>query len=211
MPPIALGVAEPSDNPLQLMFELTTDDAANAVGCVMVTLDVLVHELASVIVTVYVPADTPVIAAVVAALLHVYVYGDVPPIALAVAPPSDKPLQLTLAFTVAVADRIAGAVIVTLPVDTQPNESVVVTVYVPAITFNKLSLVVPFDQLYELIVTGGVRDVITTNPLPVFAPESCFTKEVDVYEVAAYFSNGPVNPPQKDEFVKGPSEPTPPA
>ena len=44
--------------------------AVNAVGSVMVTLDAVIQELASVIVTVYVPADNPVIPVVVAELLQ---------------------------------------------------------------------------------------------------------------------------------------------
>ena len=67
-----------------------------AVGSVMVTLDVVVQELASDTVTVYVPAATPVMLAVVAALLHAKVYGVVPPVPLAVADPSLPPLQLNV-------------------------------------------------------------------------------------------------------------------
>ena len=52
------------------MFAVTADDADNAAGSVIVTLEGLVHEFASDIVTVYVPATTPVILAVVAALLQ---------------------------------------------------------------------------------------------------------------------------------------------
>ena len=65
----------------------------------MVTLEVVVQELASDTVTVYVPAVTPVMLAVVAALLHAKVYGAVPPVPLAVADPSLPPLQLTVVFT----------------------------------------------------------------------------------------------------------------
>ena len=100
----------------------------------MVTLDMLVHELASVIVTVYVPADTPVIAAVVAALLHAYIYGDVPPVALAVAPPSNPLLQVTFEFTTDDATSAVGSVIVTLDVLVHEFASDMVTVYVPAAT-----------------------------------------------------------------------------
>ena len=52
------------------MFVFTTELATTAVGSVMVTLDVLVHEFASDTVTVYVPAISPLAVAVVAALLH---------------------------------------------------------------------------------------------------------------------------------------------
>ena len=91
---------------------LTTELAVNAVGSVIVTLDALVHELASVIVTVYVPAATPVIEAVVAALLQAKVYGAVPPEPLAVADPSLTPLQLMLVFTVLAVSAV-GSVMIT--------------------------------------------------------------------------------------------------
>ena len=68
VPPVPLAVAVPSLPPLQLTFVFATVDAANTAGSVMVTLEVVVQELASDTVTVYVPAATPVILAVVAAL-----------------------------------------------------------------------------------------------------------------------------------------------
>ena len=68
VPPDPFAVADPSLPPLQLTFVFATVDAANTAGSVMVTLDVVVQELASDTVTVYVPAATPVILAVVAAL-----------------------------------------------------------------------------------------------------------------------------------------------
>jgi hypothetical protein len=50
----------------------TTLDEVKAVGSVIVTALMLVQPFASVIVTEYVPAATPVMLAVVAALLHAY-------------------------------------------------------------------------------------------------------------------------------------------
>ena len=70
VPPDPFAVADPSLPPLQLTFVFATVDAANTAGSVMVTLEVAVHELASDTVTVYVPADTPEMLAVVAVLLH---------------------------------------------------------------------------------------------------------------------------------------------
>ena len=70
MPPVTLAVADPSLPPLQLTAVFTTELATKAVGSAMVTLDVVVQLFASEIVTVYVPATTPVLLAVVAALLH---------------------------------------------------------------------------------------------------------------------------------------------
>jgi hypothetical protein len=60
------------------MLVFTTELATTAVGSVMVTLDVLVHEFASDTVTIYVPVVTPVMLAVVAKVaelvivLHAY-------------------------------------------------------------------------------------------------------------------------------------------
>ena len=52
VPPDPLAVAEPLLPPLQLMFEFTTELATNAVGSVIVVLDVVVQLFASVTVTV---------------------------------------------------------------------------------------------------------------------------------------------------------------
>ena len=52
VPPAPLAVADPLFPPLQLMFVFTTELAVNTVGSVMVTLDVVVQELASDTVTV---------------------------------------------------------------------------------------------------------------------------------------------------------------
>jgi hypothetical protein len=66
-----------------------------------------VHPLASVIYTVYVPADNPVaVALVFPPGAHEYVYGDVPPVTVAVALPL---LKLQVAWVkVAVADKTGG-------------------------------------------------------------------------------------------------------
>ena len=68
------------------------------------------------------------ILAVVALLLHAYVYGIVPPVPLAVAPPSEKVLQVTLLSTATAAIIRAGSVTVPLAVSVQPFASVIVTV-----------------------------------------------------------------------------------
>ena len=69
MPPVPLAVADPSLPPLQLtaVFTALTD---NTNGSVIVVDATDVQLFASVIVTVYVPAATPVMLAVAAALLH---------------------------------------------------------------------------------------------------------------------------------------------
>jgi hypothetical protein len=77
--------------------------------------------------TLYEPAIIPLILAVVALLLHKYVYGEVPPVALAVAPPSEAPLQLTLLSATVAATKVAGSVIVAEVTSEHPFASVIVT------------------------------------------------------------------------------------
>ena len=113
------------------------------------------------------PAATPVILAVVAELDHKYVYGMVPPVALAVAPPSEKPLQLTLLSTTLAADNAAGSVIVVDELSVQPFASVTVTLYVPATNPVAVAVVCPLFQLY---VYGDVPPVCEAVACPSFNP-----------------------------------------
>ena len=127
VPPAPLAVADPLLPPLQLTFVFATVDATNAVGSVIVVLDVVVQLFASVTVTVYVPATRPLAVADVAELLHAKVYGDVPPDPFAVAAPLLPPLQLTGVFE-ALAANSTGSVMVTLDVLVQELASDTVTV-----------------------------------------------------------------------------------
>jgi len=132
VPPVADAVADPLAPPKHETFVGVPIDATKAVGCVMVVVSVSVQPLASVIVTVYVPAANPELIAAVPPLLHAYVYAVVPPEAEAVADPSDAPLQLTLVGVPMAAVNTVGCVIVTVSVSVQPFASVTVTVNVPA-------------------------------------------------------------------------------
>ncbi len=131
---MAETLAPPLERPKQatLLSTLTVDIIT--LGSVTVDVVVTVHPFASVTVTIYVPAATPIIDAVVAELLHAYVYGEVPPVADAVAPPSEPPLQETSASTTEEATNDVGSVIVEVVVAVQPFASVTVAVYVPAET-----------------------------------------------------------------------------
>ena len=84
--PVTLAVAVPSEPPRQLTLSV-----ANAMVIVpaevIIVEAVSVHPLASVAVTVYVSAVSPVIVAVVAALLQTNVMVPVPPLAEAAADP----------------------------------------------------------------------------------------------------------------------------
>ena len=89
---------DPSLPAWQLTFCDTTPLAVSAAaGWVTVTEAVAVHPLASVMVTVYVPAARFPISWMVSPLLHAYVYGAVPPPADELTEPSLIPLQLALA------------------------------------------------------------------------------------------------------------------
>ena len=70
VPPVAEAVAEPSFSPLQLTFVGVPIDATTDVGSVIVTDSVSVQLLASVAVTVYVPAVKLEIVALVPPLLQ---------------------------------------------------------------------------------------------------------------------------------------------
>ena len=96
----------------------------------MVTVAVCIQPLASVTVTVYVPALSPVAVGVVCTgvVFHEYVYGAVPPVAFTVAVPLFPPLHNTFVEPATTALSTGGCVILTDAVPVQPLESVTVTV-----------------------------------------------------------------------------------
>lgn len=121
--------------------------AVNAVGCVTTTLAVFVQPLASVIVTVYVPAPSPVAMAVVWAtpVFHKYVYGAVPPVMLSssrVAVPVVPPLHNTGVVVNGAHVMMAGCVNVTVQLVVQLFLSFTITVYVPAARLFAMAVVV---------------------------------------------------------------------
>ena len=125
-PPVAVTNPVPSFEPLHV----TSEKLIVKVGPPMVLITAVAvseHPLASVIVTEYVPAMTPVIEAVVAELLHEYVYGIVPPSAELLAPPSFKPLQVMFESNTAVDTNTTGSVIITDEESVHPFPSVIVT------------------------------------------------------------------------------------
>ena len=166
VPPVALAVASLSDPPLQLTSSSTDVDATTAAGSDMVTLSVSVQLFASVAVTVYVPADKPVIVPPVPLLLHAYVFVPVPPVALAVADPSVAPLQLAFVPEILALTDV-GSSIVTLSVSLQPLASVAVTVYVPAA---KPVIVAPVPLLLQTYVIVPVPPVALAGADPSVAP-----------------------------------------
>ena len=74
VPPDAVTLADPLLAALHVLFEDADTEVVTAVGCVIITVCVRVHEFASVIVHVYVLAANPVAVAAVPPLgVHEYV------------------------------------------------------------------------------------------------------------------------------------------
>ena len=101
--------------------------SVNEDGCVIVFEEVAVQRLASVTVTTYVPAESPVLFCVVMALPQLKPYAPVPPVTVNVIAPLFPALQLTLVSVVEI--LIAeGCVIVVVAIAEQLLLSVTVTV-----------------------------------------------------------------------------------
>ena len=109
VPPVADAVADPLAPPKHETFVGVPIDATKAVGCVMVVVSVSVQPLASVIVTVYVPAvNEEAVAEEPPPPDHAYVLVPVPPVAEAVADPLEPPKQDTFVVVPMLATRAAG-------------------------------------------------------------------------------------------------------
>ena len=129
VPPPAVTAAVPVFPPLHKILVDAEMVAVNKGGCVIVTVAVAEHPVASFTVTVYVPALRPVpIAFVPPVGAHDYVYGAVPPVALAVAVPVEPPLHSTPVLPVILAVTAEGCVTVTVAVSVHPLWSVTTTV-----------------------------------------------------------------------------------
>ena len=129
---------------------------------------VAVQLLASVTVTVYVPAARPVRFSVVAPFDHRYVSAPVPPATVKLIAPVEPPLQLTLVEEAMLALRaVAGCVIVCEAVAVQLLASVTVTLYVPAPRPVRFSVAAPFDHRY---VSAPVPPVTVRLIAPVEPP-----------------------------------------
>ena len=131
VPPVVLKVTVPSATPLHdTLVELTTTFRL-CEGAVTSMLDVYIQPLASVTVTVYVPAVSPVAVVVPCGgtEFHDITYGAVPPATpLIVAVPLLPPRQLTLVAVSGSAVMAVGAVMVTLHEVVHRFASVTITV-----------------------------------------------------------------------------------
>jgi hypothetical protein len=128
VPPDGVTVALPSLPPAQVTGVVCAAIALSAaVGCVIVTLAVVVHMFASVTVNVFNPTVKPVRDGVI-------VYGAVPPDGVTVATPLLPPKQLTGVVCTAIALSAAvGWVIVTFTVVVQKFASVTENVFNPTV------------------------------------------------------------------------------
>jgi hypothetical protein len=142
-------VADPVEAPLHNTFVVDGIDNANKLGCVIVAFDDAVHPLASVAVTVYVPAVRLLIVADVDPVFHKYEYPAVPFDATEVAEPVKAPLHNTFVVDgIDIANKL-GCVIVALVDVVHPFASVAVTVYVPATRLLIVAVVAPVFHKYE--------------------------------------------------------------
>jgi predicted RNA methylase len=142
-------VAEPVEAPLHKTFVVEGIDTANKVGCVIVAVVDVVHPLASVAVTVYVPAVRLLLVAVVDPVFQRYEYPPVPLDATEVAEPVEAPLHNTLVVEGIEIVSGVGCVIVAVVDVVHPFASVAVTVYVPAVRLLIVEVADPVFQRYE--------------------------------------------------------------
>lgn len=124
---------------------VTATDKPIADGCDTDLVCVFVQPLASVTVTVYIPAVRLTMSSVVAPFDHWKLKAGVPPVTLMLIEPLLPPLQET-GSEVEVMFNAGGCEMVALIDLVQPLESVTVTVYVPAVRFVKSSEVAPLDH-----------------------------------------------------------------
>ena len=124
VPPPALALAEPSQTQA-LEALVPVAEATKRAGCVITVSTVVVHPLESVMTSVYPPAQSPVMFAVVFPEgNHKYVYAGVPPEAEMVMEPLHPPLHFTLPAEVMFPERTVGWVTVTVAVFVQVAPSV---------------------------------------------------------------------------------------
>ena len=161
VPPEADAVAAPFVCPLHPMF-VPVIEAVTAVGSETVAVDVSVQPLASVTVTVYESAVSPVIIDDVDPVLHEKVYDGVPPEPKALAIPLLPPLHEVL-FEDVKADNADGSEIEIVSKSLHPLLSVTVTVYKPAVNPLTVAELPPVLQEY-------VYGVAVPDPVAVIAP-----------------------------------------
>jgi len=114
--------------PKHLTSVTTAVAPSAAAGWLTVPVAIVVHRLASVMVTVYTPAATLTRSSVIAPLLHRYVYGAVPPVTVRLTDPVGVPKHLTFTTVVPAVRGIAGWVIRKGTSKVQKFASLIVTI-----------------------------------------------------------------------------------
>ena len=168
VPPDTDKLATPVELPKQRTFVPEMLAASGLAGCVMVTVAVVEHPLASVTVTLYVPAARLDKSSLVDPFDQRYVYAVVPPDTDKLATPVELPKQRTFVPLILAASGFAGCVITTEAVVEQPLASVTVTLYVPAVRPVLSSVVTPPPQLNEY---GAVPPDAVRLAAPVLLPK----------------------------------------
>jgi hypothetical protein len=178
------AVAVPVFPPLQVTDVEPDIEADKADGSVKVTLAVVVQLLASLTVTVYTFADSPVAIAVVCPPeLQTYVIEPVPPLPVAVAVPVLSPLHVTDVEPDIEAVNTDGSVIVTFAVVVQLLASLTVTVY----TFadNPVAIAVVCPPELQTYVIEPVPPLPVAVAVPVLSPLHVTDVEPDIEAVNA--------------------------
>jgi hypothetical protein len=165
VPPVTVTVAEPVVPPLHNTLLTAVEVARAETGSMIVTISVIVQPLASVTVTVFTPAVSPVITDVVAVVDHKYVYPEVPPDTVTVAEPVVPPLHNTLLTAVDVTKAV-GSAIVTISVIVHPLASVTVTVFTPAVWPIITEVVAVVDHKYVYPEVPPVTVIVAEPVVP---------------------------------------------
>jgi hypothetical protein len=126
VPPVAVALTEPLFCPQLAEVLLVVNVISD--GCVIIFVALVLQLLASVTVTVYVPAAKPPMFWVVRPLLHKYVMGAVPPLIVSVILPVLPPLHKGLIPTMVLITAPFWFTILPLELMVHPLPSVTVTV-----------------------------------------------------------------------------------
>jgi hypothetical protein len=143
VPPVAEAEAEPV--PLEQVGCVTVRFICGAADVETMAEPDALQPFASVTVILYEPAAILVIVWVLPPLDHAYEYGAVPPLTIAEAWPFDA-AQPAFTTPVCTESAVEGAEILTLDEVWQPNASVTVSEYVPAVRLFTEAEFEPFDH-----------------------------------------------------------------
>ena len=166
MPLFAYTVINASLSPIQVSNVTTTLSKTGPGVFVTVADPVCEHSLASVTVTVYVPAPTKIIAPIVPfGSSQMYVYGEVPPETVTAASP---PLEQIDGVGVTIRFIALGSLTTAVSIAVHPFKSVTVTVYDPGLTTECVGF--GGNPPVQLYVSGAFPPVTVTDKVPSAIP-----------------------------------------